>query len=458
MEKKIPTYKVIVNEDLGDNSGVNFISLVEDPAIGVYKKKATFVALNKNKSHYTFNKDKQIVSGPFLIPDLLIYRVDEGEEFNIVFSKEEIEKIVKKYNRTGKSNNINLEHSNTIVNGYVFENWIIEDSLNDKSNKYGFELPEGTWFGSIQIEDEKFWNEVVKTGDVLGFSVEAILGTELVKMKKEMKEFKFTEEFRVKQDNPFASILIESGAELVEGTKVFYNATAKLIDGKIVMVSDQVYGGEYPLENGTVITVGNGIITEVKQINSLNKMKKENKEMKFEATAKLKDGTVISTPDSEWKVDSEVFIVKEDGTNEVAPDGDHELEDGTIVKVKDGKVTEIVAVEMSEETETKLAIAAEDLTAIQEMINVAITALKEEVVKTLTDLTARVDVLEKGDSIEDETEMSKLKTELAKVKEQLESKPASKSITLHSDVKINNTKASLEDQLGLILEASKQKK
>jgi len=458
MEKKIPTYKVIVNEDLQDESGVNFISLVEDPAIGVYEKKATFVALSKGLKKYTFNKDKQIVSGPFIIPDLPIYRNQDGEEFNIVFSKEEIEKIVKKYNRTGKVNNINLEHSSEIVDAFVFENWIIEDSVADKSNKLGFELPEGTWFGSIQILDSNFWNEVVKTGDVLGFSIEALLGTELIKMKKEMKEFKFAEEFRVKQDNPFASILIEDGAELIAGTKVFYNAIPKLIDGKIVMVSDQVYGGEYPLENGIVITVGNGIITEVKQVNKLNKMKKENTEVKLEATAKLKDGVVISTPDSEWKVDSEVFIVKEDGSTEVAPDGDHELEDGTIVKVKDGKVTEIVAVEMTEETETKLAIAPEDLASIQELINTAITAMKEEVVSALADLTARVDVLEKGDSVDSETELAKVKTELAKVKEELDAKPAGKSITLHSDVKINNTKATLEDQLQVILNANKAKK
>ena len=458
MEKKIPTYRVIVNEELDNHSGVNFISLVEDPAIGVYEKKATFIALNRSQTKYTFNKDKQIVSGPFLIPDLPIYRNQDGEEFNIIFSREEIEKIVKKYNRTGKANNINLEHSDEVVDAYVFENWIIEDSKSDKSNKLGFELPAGTWFGSIQILDSNFWNEVVKTGEVLGFSVEAILGTELVKMKREMKEFKFAEEFRVKQDNPFASILIEDGAELAQGTKVFYNAIPKLIDGKVVMVSDQVYSGEYPLENGMVITVGNGIITEIKQVNNLNKMKNENKNLKLEATAKLKDGTSISTPDSEWKVDSEVFKVLEDGSTEVAVDGDYELEDGTIVKVKDGKVTEIVAVEMSEETEAKLAIAPEDLTAIQEMINTAIAAMKDEVVKALADLTARVDVIEKGDVTEDVAEVAELKAELAKVKEELEAQPANKSITLHSDVKIDNKKATLEEQVELILAASKNRK
>ena len=458
MEKKIPTYRVVVNEDLTDDSGVNFISLVEDPAIGVYDKKATFVALSKNQTKYTFNKDKQIVSGPFLIPDLPIYRNQDGEEFNIIFTREEIEKIVKKYNRTGKVNNINLEHSNETVDAYVFENWIIEDSLADKSNKLGFELPAGTWFGSIQINDSNFWSEVVKTGEVLGFSVEALLDTELIKMKREMKEFRFAEEFRVKQDNPFASILIEDGAELVQGTKVFYNAIPKLIDGKVVMVSDQVYSGEYPLENGTIITVGNGIITEVKQVNNLNKMKKENKDLKLEATAKLKDGTMISTPDSEWKVDSEVFVVKEDGTTEVAVDGDYELEDGTIVKVKDGKVTEIVAVEMSNETEAKLAIAPEDLTAIEEMINTALMSMKEEVIKALVDLTARVDALEKEEVVEDEAGVAELKAELAKVKEELEAKPATKSVTLHSDVKISNKKATLEDQLEMIFTANKSKK
>jgi len=53
--------------------------------------------------------------------------------------------------------------------------------------------------------------------------------------------------------------------------------------------------------------------------------------------AKLKDGTEVSISGKGLEVGGKIFVVK-DGVPTPAPDGDHELEDGSIVSVKDGEI------------------------------------------------------------------------------------------------------------------------
>ena len=69
----------------------------------------------------------------------------------------------------------------------------------------------------------------------------------------------------------------------------------------------------------------------------------------------MKDGTEVSATGKGFAVGGKLFVIK-DGTSIPAPDGDHELEDGSKVTVKDG---EIVSLETpaeekgpGEETET----------------------------------------------------------------------------------------------------------
>jgi hypothetical protein len=53
----------------------------------------------------------------------------------------------------------------------VVESWIIEDEKQDKSAKYGFNLPKGTWMISMKVNNDEIWNKV-KDGEVKGFSIE----------------------------------------------------------------------------------------------------------------------------------------------------------------------------------------------------------------------------------------------------------------------------------------------
>jgi hypothetical protein len=78
-----------------------------------------------------------------------------------------------------------------MVKGYITEHWIVEDPMYDKSKLYGFNLPVGSHFMLVKIEDEKFWQEQVKGENKKGFSIEGILGQKLVSMSKmlNMEEF-----------------------------------------------------------------------------------------------------------------------------------------------------------------------------------------------------------------------------------------------------------------------------
>lgn len=179
MEKKIPTYRIVVNAD-DEKTGVYAVSLVDEPAIEV-----DWIKLSKEIVEFEFsvNKDKQMLFGPLLIPGKLIFRRDEkGNEYNIVFDEETIQTIADKYNENKLNDVFNFQHSDKKVEAALLQNWITGEI--DKSQEYGFTLPKGTWFGGVKVKDENFWMTEVKTEKVKGFSVEIMAGTELVEMSK----------------------------------------------------------------------------------------------------------------------------------------------------------------------------------------------------------------------------------------------------------------------------------
>ena len=72
MDKKLPIYDIVLSED-DLSQGVGMISLVDDPAI-----KVNWIKLAKQTSlSFKSDKEKQMLYGPFLIPNMLIYRSDE---------------------------------------------------------------------------------------------------------------------------------------------------------------------------------------------------------------------------------------------------------------------------------------------------------------------------------------------------------------------------------------------
>ena len=176
-------YELLIDENDLLLSGVNAISIVENPAIA-----SDFIALGDQKPVLLaeVNKDKQILMGAALIPDKPIYRKDGDEEYYVYFSKETIAKTAEAFFRNNNQNNATLEHAEVLDNMTVFESWIVEDPEFDKSKKYGLEVPAGTWMVSMKVDDKDVWDNYVKDNKVFGFSIEGKFANVLRKESSDM--------------------------------------------------------------------------------------------------------------------------------------------------------------------------------------------------------------------------------------------------------------------------------
>jgi len=168
----LPIYALEISTDLNDQSEVDFVALVDNPAI-----QKNFLAFKEQKE-FKFeiqSEDKQIISGPLMLADTPIYRNDNNGEYYVTFSPQTIEQIVQKFFQKGFQNNVNLMHdSNQQVQGItMFESFICDPSRGIKPMK-GFEdAPNGSWFGSFKIDNPQVWADV-KAGKFSGFSVEGL--------------------------------------------------------------------------------------------------------------------------------------------------------------------------------------------------------------------------------------------------------------------------------------------
>lgn len=118
-------------------------------------------------------KEKQMIVAPVMVPNMPILRRDEeGELYYAYFKKDVIERMAHKFLKNKHVDNINLEHDQAMMleGAYVSESWISVGE-NDKSKEYGFNLPAGTWFVAMKVQDDNLWN-LIKKGIVRGISLE----------------------------------------------------------------------------------------------------------------------------------------------------------------------------------------------------------------------------------------------------------------------------------------------
>jgi hypothetical protein len=251
----LPVFKIKVDESLESNQGIDFISLVDFPAI-----ESNWVALSSEK-RFSFNQDKQLLFGAILIPDQPIYRYSkEMGEYYVVFTKEEILKLVRKFQAQQKTINLNYQHKKDtqIANAVVQEIWIVEQP--DKSSKYVEGLPDGSAFVVAHIGDSKFWNEEVKTGNVRGFSIEGFLDMELNKINMQKSNF-------VSATTKDGVVVKTDADAIAVGVEVYIEDEA----GNKTPAPD----GEHILDNGMVIEVSGGKVTEISEVEVEDEMDKD---------------------------------------------------------------------------------------------------------------------------------------------------------------------------------------
>lgn len=293
---KLPLYEILPGTT---GSGVQFVSLVNQPAIeigwfafytqarfhpncrcrildsGVVKlakgacpvcveaKKAYDAARKKGKrlprgiqwvspddlAFRAVSEDRKMIAGPIMVPDQAIYRKDpDGKEYEVFFSAETIETYVKRFFRERRTTAVNEEHTETMAPVYIVESWIVDDPAVDKSATMGFSLPKGTWFGTMYVEDQKYWDEMVKTGKVRGFSVEGTMAVSTT--TTEMTDNKFS----VTLDNGTVIANTDDTDTFEVGMDLWV-----VLDGEKVAAED----GTYTLPDGSTIDAVGGKIVAI---------------------------------------------------------------------------------------------------------------------------------------------------------------------------------------------------
>jgi hypothetical protein len=217
---KLPVYKITIDPEYSENGeelGIEQIAFTSTPAI-----KVMGMAFNSQAKPMIFTDDlKYRIVAPALIP-MEIYRKDDedGKEYYVKFTMEEIEKIHSKFMRDMSNKDLfNLEHdTDKTVPAYVLEAWIVDTPKEDKAySSFNIEVPEGTLMVTAQITDKEYYNQLVAEGQV-GFSIEGYLGMKL----KEQQQLKLNNMNK-----------LPDGEHLIDG-KIYV-----VVDGEITEIREE---------------------------------------------------------------------------------------------------------------------------------------------------------------------------------------------------------------------------
>jgi hypothetical protein len=177
---ELPIYKLVINPE--DETGVEFVSLVTKPAI-----ERDFQYFNEQKNIYRFeiqDEEKRIISGAAMIADLPIYRFDDIRgEYYVVFDKQTIFEIAKKWAKQDRYDSVNIHHDLPSAGLSLFESYIIDRERGIMPPKGYEEVADGSWFVSYLVNDDSIWDRV-KSGEFRGFSVEGLFDFELTQEQK----------------------------------------------------------------------------------------------------------------------------------------------------------------------------------------------------------------------------------------------------------------------------------
>jgi hypothetical protein len=266
--------------------GIDATALVENPAIQrnwmTFKEQKDF----KFKTH---NEEKRVLAGALMVADFPMYRNMNGKEFFVKFSAETILQLADRMVLNNKLTAFNFEHDakKELADMHIQQFFIINTELG-VNTPLGFEeLPNGSLFAFVKVNNEQVWNDYVKTGIVKGFSIEGNFAT-----KEEFSEQKFLKEFQTIINMTDKKVATSKLDELVAKAKSLFSEDVKVEEKK----EEEVKMAEAMLTDGTKVMY----------------------------EGELAEGTIV---------------LLEDGT--AAPDGEHTFEDGTVISIEGGQVVAV---------------------------------------------------------------------------------------------------------------------
>jgi hypothetical protein len=134
------------------------------------------------------DEEKKIIVGAAMVPNRMIHRYDDlGNLYYVFFSKESIKKMADKFLKEKRTDETSIEHNGLKLGSqkvFITESWVSEDPVYDKSRKFGFDLPVGTWYVSMKVNDDKVW-KLIKDKALTGYSVEGLFAEKSVFSKED---------------------------------------------------------------------------------------------------------------------------------------------------------------------------------------------------------------------------------------------------------------------------------
>jgi len=260
--------------------GVYGISLVENPAM-----EGLFIALSESTEIQLkeVDKEQRILMGLILEPNKPVYRNQDGEQFNIVFSEDTVKELSHGFFKHNNHSNSKIEHTGGNIDGVTFvESWIVENPKIDKSANFGFSYPKGSWIATMKIDNDEIWNDYIKTGKVQGFSVDAMINLREINLKSKITMSKENEKSLIDHilDLPNKiALALQSKPTVVElgeiktedgNVTIMFDGETMEVGGKVWIIAEDstevpLPVGDYKLDGGQVLVVAEeGIIAEVK--------------------------------------------------------------------------------------------------------------------------------------------------------------------------------------------------
>ena len=349
----LPVYDVLLNDA---EDGMIKISLVDEPAV-----MSDFVAFDRQKSvkmYSVADSDKRLVYGVVLRADFPIYRRDkELGEYYVLFKPDTIRAMAEKYLADGLQNETSTMHK-TDVDGVQMVQYFIKDTARGV-NPDGFdEIADGSLFAEFHVTNDDVW-EKVKDGTFRGFSMEAYYTLTPEESVTEVREIvddmdgQFCLAYRnfilncknmskIKRFKAaLAKLLAAFGNVSTDKGVLAWDGDEDLKAGDAVYIEDTdgnretAPDGDYVTSDAKTIVVADGKVSEIRDPEA-------EVDSSGDFGSKVTDkGDLIWEGEEDLAAGDEVFTEDEEGNRTPAADGEYRTEDGKVIVVVDGKVSEI---------------------------------------------------------------------------------------------------------------------
>lgn len=382
----IPVFEALVTDA---ETGMFKISLVDDPAV-----MSDFMAFDKQRRPQMYSvqdEEKRLVRGVVMRADFPIYRYSAGiGEYYVIYKAQTIREMAEKYLAESRQNDVNLMHEEgSDVEGVQLVQWFIKG---DGVSVEGFDgIADGSLFAEFHIVNDEIW-EAVKAGTYKGFSLEGVFDMvpekdveKIEAIEENTENFQSQTNTEMKKINSVKQLLVRLLAEFgnvsTDRGVLAWDGDEDLKEGDLVYVEDAegnrtpAEDGEYVTADAKTIVVAEGKVAEIRDPEAEVAPEEPAEEEQRMGRVETDGGALIWEGEDDLEEGREVFVEGEEGLTP-APDGEYRTEDGKVIVVVEGRVSEIRDAEA--EVAPEETPAEEELRAETEHLRSQIADLKKQ--------------------------------------------------------------------------------